>query len=190
MEMADYSAEKSIGARIAAARRARGFRSTKELAAAMEGTGLTESVLENLEGNRRANIDVSHVLNIAKALGVPVVSLLAPMARPESAVDLPNLGPAFADMTAAEFDAWLCAVPGSSYSAATPQERSDRAELQALRELQTARRELRRLDVARRLEDDIDKPVALRDDLTAQRELLSSRIDRLRDFLASAGWEF
>jgi transcriptional regulator with XRE-family HTH domain len=187
--MAGYAAEKTIGSRIAAARRARGFRSTRELAAAMAGTGLTESVLENLESDRRANIDVSHVLNIARTLGVPVVSLLAPMARPEDLLDLPNLGPLFTNMTAAEFDAWLGSIPNSSYTASTNEERSDRAELQALRELQSAQRELRRLESSAALEDHPEQPESLRLGLDAQLDGVRARIDGLRKFLTSVGWE-
>lgn len=186
--MAHYSSEGSLGARIAAARRARGYRTLKDLAEALEGTGLTVSILQNIELDRRANIDVSHVLNLAKTLDVPVSYLLAPMARPGDPIDLPNMGAALADMTASEFDAWLCAIPNADYTAVTAAERSDRAELQALRELQSATRELRRLEVVADLERDGGSE-ALRLDAQSKEDHLHSRIDGLRKFLISAGWE-
>lgn len=184
--MAHYSSERSLGARVAAARRLRGYKTLKELAVALEGTGLTSSVLQNIELDRRANIDVSHVLNLAKVLGVPVSFLLAPMARPGDIVDLPNLGAAFANMTASEFDAWLSSIPNADYTATMAFERSDRAELQALRELQTARRELRRLEAAQDLE--ADEP-ALQADAITRIEHTKERISGLRKFLTSSGWE-
>jgi transcriptional regulator with XRE-family HTH domain len=185
--MAHYSAERSLGARVAAARRARGFRTLKELASAMEGTGLTAAVLQNIELDRRTNIDVTHILNLAKTLGVPVSHLLAPMARPGDAVDLPNLIPDLTNMSAAEFDAWLSSVPNTDYVADSADERNDRAELQALRELQAARRELRRLETTAQLEH--DQPQELRDNSRAQRELIRTRIEGLRKFLISVDWD-
>jgi transcriptional regulator with XRE-family HTH domain len=186
--MADYRAERSIGARIAAARRSRGFRTTKELAAAMEGTGITPAVLENIESGRKANLDVSQLLNIARALEVPVVNLLAPMARPGDVVDLPNLGATLANMTASEFDSWLSSVPNASYVASTATERNERAELQAFRDLQVAERELRRLQAADRLEGD-ERPAPLRDAARAHLDATQQRISELQNYLSSAGWE-
>ncbi|HEU0205528.1 MAG TPA: helix-turn-helix domain-containing protein [Pseudolysinimonas sp.] len=187
--MAHYSSERSLGARVAAARRARGYRTLKELAAALEGTGLTASILQNIELDRRANIDISHVLNLARTLEVPVSYLLAPMARPGDIVDLPNLGASFKNMTASEFDAWLSAIPNASYTAGSAAERTDRAELQALRELQTARRELYRLEAIAGMEEFGDESEALREDSRMKRAQLRSRIDGLQKFLASDGWE-
>jgi transcriptional regulator with XRE-family HTH domain len=155
----------------------------------MEGTGLTASILQNIELDRRANIDVTHVLNLAAALGVPVSYLLAPMARPGDPIDLPNMGAAFAGMTASEFDAWLSAIPNADYVAGTAAERNDRAELQALRELQSARRERRRLEVVIDLEGDEGGLNILRKDAQSKRDHLDSRIDTLRNFLTAAGWE-
>lgn len=154
----------------------------------MEGTGLTASVLQNIELGRRANIDVGQVLNLAMTLGVPVSHLLAPMARPEDPLDLPNLGPGFETMTASAFDAWLSSIAGADYTAATADERSDRAQLQALRELQILKRELRRTEVVSSI-DERERPDALRQDLNDQVDSLRRRIRGLEDFLASAGWE-
>jgi transcriptional regulator with XRE-family HTH domain len=186
--MADYRAERSIGSRIAAARRARGFRTTKEFAAAMAGTGVTAAVLENIESGRKANLDISQVLNIAHALGVPVINLLAPMARPNAPIDLPNLSGTLADMTASEFDAWMSTVPNAGYTAVSAAERNERGELQALRELQVAQRELHRLEAADRLEGP-ERPAPLRDAATAHIEAMKDRISELRNYLSSAGWE-
>ncbi len=154
----------------------------------MEGTGLTASVLQNIELDRRANIDVSQVLNLAMTLGVPVSYLLAPMARSGDPLDLPNLGPGFEKMTASAFDSWLSSIAEADYIAATADERSDRAQLQALRELQTLKRELRRSEVLSTI-DDQGRPEALRQDLEDQLDSLRRRIQGLQDFLVSAGWE-
>ncbi|GMA94749.1 hypothetical protein GCM10025881_15730 [Pseudolysinimonas kribbensis] len=82
--MADYAAAGSIGSRIAAARRSRGYRSVAELESALAGTGISQAVLANIESGRKADLDVSQVLNIARVLKVPVSFLLAPMSRPNA----------------------------------------------------------------------------------------------------------
>jgi transcriptional regulator with XRE-family HTH domain len=186
--MADYSAEGSIGARIAAARRARGYRTTKELASAMSDSGITAAILENIESGRKASLDVSQVLNISKALRVPVSSLLAPMARPADLLDLPNLGTELSTMTAAEFDAWLSTVQGADYTATSADERNDRAQLLALRELQTMRRELSRLQIVADLEASVGVGEERLDTLSRV-DWTKSRIHELRTYLTSVGWE-
>jgi len=154
----------------------------------MEGTGITTAVLENIESGRKANLDVSQLLNIASTLNVPVVNLLAPMARPGDIVDLPNLGTALVNMTASEFDSWLSSVPNASYIASNASERHERAELQALRDLHAAERELRRLEVAERLEGH-EQPAQLADAARAHLSATRQRISELRNYLTSAGWE-
>jgi len=185
--MTEYSAEGNIGTRIAAARRSRGFRTTKELAAKMPGTGITTAVLENIESGRRSNLDISLLLNIAHTLHVPVTALLAPIARPNDPVDLPNLNPELAGMTASQFDAWIAGITTADYQATTADERNDLAELQALRELQTSRRELHRLEVLSKLTE--GEPDILRQGTAAQIDAAHARIDNLRAYLLSAGWE-
>lgn len=185
--MTGYSAERSIGARIAAARRHRGYRTTKELAAAMTGTGISVAILENIESGRRANLDISTVLNIAHTLRIPVVALLAPISRPNDAVDLPNLNDTLASMTAAQFDGWLTGTTTGAYTAPTADERTDLAEMNALRDLQTARRELHRLEVTARLGDAI--PELLQQLSATQLHAARARIETLETYLRSAGWE-
>lgn len=185
--MTTYSAERSIGTRIAAARRARGYRTTKELATVMTGTGITTAVLENIESGRRSNLDISTILNLAHTLGVPVSALLAPIGRPEDLVDLPNLNNTLAGMTAAQFDAWVSGTTTGAYTATTADERNDLAELEALRELQTARRELRRLETVAGLST--EEPEPLRRSTTSQIDSTRERIDNLQAYLRSAGWE-
>ncbi len=185
--MTEYSAERSIGARIAAARRARGYRTTKELAAVMTGTGISVAVLENIESGRRSNLDISHILNLAHTLHVPVAALLAPISRPNDTVDLPNLTEELAAMTVAQFDAWIAGISSGAYTAATADERNDLAELNALRDLQTTRRELHRLETIAQLSS--DEPEPLRQATAAQIDATRARVDSLVNYLHSAGWE-
>ncbi len=185
--MTGYSTERSIGARIAAARRARGYRTTKELAAVMTGTGITTAVLENIESGRRSNLDISTILNLAHTLHVPVSALLAPISRPDDLVDLPNLNEVLARMTAVQFDAWLSGTTAGAYVATTAAERNDLTELNALRELQTVRRELHRLEVVAQLAE--DQPEPLRQTTTSQIDAAHDQIDHLQAYLRSAGWE-
>ncbi|TPW78035.1 hypothetical protein [Schumannella soli] len=187
--MAEYAAERSIGARIAAARRARGYRSPTALAEALEGTGITTAILENIEAGRRSKLDVSIVLNIARVLGVPLSALLAPIARPDDPLDLANLGPAFDGMSAGEFDAWIGVSPNSDHLASSAAERNDRAELRALRELQLQRRELDRLRKADAIEDAAGRPEALAAASRSRIAGIENDITELRKYLTSAGWE-
>lgn len=153
----------------------------------MPGTGITSAVLENIESGRRSNLDVSHILNIAYTLHVPVTALLAPLARPNDHVDLPNLIEPIAGMTVAQFDAWIAGITTADYTPTTADERNDLAQLQALRELQTSRRELHRLEVVAQLSS--DQPDILRQTTTDQIDATKARIENLREYLLSAGWE-
>ena len=185
--MTEYSAERNIGTRIAAARRSRGFRTTKELAAKMPGTGITSAVLENIESGRRSNLDISMLLNIAHTLHVPVTALLAPIARPHDPIDLPNLKPELAAMTASQFSAWVAGITTADYRAGTAAERNDLAQLNALRELQTTRRELHRREAVAGLSE--DQPEVLRQATTAQIDAAQAQIENLQTYLRSASWE-
>ncbi len=189
VEMADYAKASTIGARIAAARRSRGFSTPDQLVAAMPGSGITAAVLANIENGRRANLDVSQLLNIALSLGVPVSSLLAPMSRPNDPLDLSGLGDGFAEMTAADFDAWLSALPSAGFIAGTAHERNERTELQALRELRSIRKELARLDVVISLESDAGLPEEIAGRTKERSASLKAEATKLREYLISAGWE-
>jgi transcriptional regulator with XRE-family HTH domain len=187
--MTDFRSEPSLGGRIKLARRQRGFRTTRELADAIPGGNVTSAVLENIESGRKADISVSQLLNIARALGVPASFLLAPLGSPSAPLDLPNLSDDFDGMTAAEFDCWLSATPASSYRPRFAAERTDIDTLNTLRELGTLRRELDRLHIVLEVHNASGDP-----DLTSSNDEVRGRIERVLDearrvsgLLATAG---
>lgn len=187
--MADFRSETNLGARIRLARRERGFRTTAELANAIAGGNITESILENIESGRKADFSVSQLLNIARGLDVPLSMILAPIGRPDSQMDLPNLSDELAGMTVAEFDCWLSATPASAYRPRTAAEREDIGTLNALRELGTLSRELERLRIVLEVQTASGDP-----DLTEASPEVRSRINRLAEeasrvtaLLASSG---
>lgn len=186
--MVDYRTEPTIGARIKAARRDRGYRTTRDLANAMTGSKITGPILDNIESGRKADLALSQLLNIAAALEIAPSYLLAPLGTPTAPVDLPNLSDAFTEMTVAEFDSWVGAVPYSSYRAATSAERIDLENLTTLRNLATLKRELARLDIVRTVSaDDPDLANTLPDtDRRAKR--VETEITAVEKYLASAGW--
>jgi transcriptional regulator with XRE-family HTH domain len=178
--MTGYSAEETIGDRIRAARRARGFRTTRDLAEAMPGSKITEHVLENIEAGRKSDLPVSALLSIARALRVPPAFLLAPLTHPTRAVDLPNVSSEIASMNVAEFDAWLAGDSDGAYRSSDPAERSDLLELDAFRELQQLRRELHR-----------ENAIASTDTSPASAgrlAYLQTQSTELTEFLSKAGW--
>lgn len=187
--MADFRSESNLGARIRLARRERGFRTTAELANAIPGGNVTESILENIESGRKADFSFSQLLNIARGLNVPLSMLLAPIGQPDSKLDLANLSDDFADMTAAEFDCWLSATPASSYRPRSASEREDVATLNSLREFGTLSRELERLRIVLEIQAASGDP-----DLSEASPQTRDRIDRLAEeasrvaaLLASSG---
>jgi len=187
--MTDFRAEATIGARIKLARRERGYRTTRELADAVPDGRITAAILENIESGRKADISVSQLLNIARALGVPPSLLLAPIARPEAALDLPNLSADFSGMTAAEFDSWLSATPASYYRPALAAERADIELLNTLRELGVLRRELERLRAIKNVSAEFGD-ADLTSGITAldvRAESLAAEASRLGRLLSSAG---
>ena len=182
-----------MGARIRAARRARGLRTARELADAIVGGNLTEAIIENIEAGRKVVLDVSQLLNIAMALRVPLSYLLAPLGEPDRPLDLPNLSDAFADMTAIEFDAWLASAPDGRYQPESLDERNATSELHALREWSSLVRESSRLQTMLELER------ATKDSAGSESPLFKSTESRLADasheaarlaaYLKSAGWK-
>lgn len=178
--MTGYSAEATIGDRIKAARRARGFRTTRELADLMPGSKISEHVLENIEAGRKTDLPVSALLSIAKALRVPPAFLLAPLTHPSRAVDLPNLSSEVASMSVSEFDAWLAGDAAGAYRSSDPAERSDLAELDAFRELQQVRRELQREAAIAAVEGSLAP--------NGRRAYLEAQTAELTEFLSRAGW--
>lgn len=178
--MTGYSAEATIGDRIKAARRARGFRTTRDLAEAMPGSKVSEHVLENIEAGRKTDLQVSALLSIAKALRVPPAFLLAPLTHPNRTVDLPNLSGDVASMSVGEFDAWLAGDVDGAYRSSDPAERSDLAELDAFRELQQLRRELQREGTISAVDESSTS--------TGRRAYLKAQTAELTEFLTKAGW--
>ena len=179
--MTGYADEDSIGDRIKAARRARGFRTTRELADAIPGSKISEHVLENIEAGRKVDLPISALLNLAKALRVPPAFLLAPLTHPSRGVDLPNLSDEVGAMTAAEFDGWLAGEASGAYRPASPDERNDLAQLDAFRELQRLRRELDREAAIGQVEP---SPTGRN-----RVEYLQSQTAELARYLTSAGWD-
>ncbi|MDY7543026.1 MULTISPECIES: helix-turn-helix transcriptional regulator [unclassified Cryobacterium] len=192
--MTDFRTETSIGTRIQAVRKHRGIRTTKELADKIPGGNVTEAVLQNIEAGRKSDLSVSQLLNIAKALGVSPLFLLAPVGRPTSTLDLPNLGDAFEGMTVVEFDAWISGETDGAYRWTTTDERSERAQLQAMRELDALIRERNRLASNLKVEaslntpPDEDETVTSWDTIQQRLDDTTRRIAQLISYLGSAGW--
>ncbi|NEN07640.1 helix-turn-helix transcriptional regulator [Diaminobutyricibacter tongyongensis] len=189
--MTDFRSETTLGSRIKLARRQRGFRTTREFADAIEGGNVTAAVLENVESGRKADISVSQLLNIAKALGVPPSMLLAPIGRPNARLDLPNLSDDFDTMTAAEFDCWLSATPASSYRPTLAAERVDVDILNTLRELGTLRREVERLRIVLAVQSASGDPdlVGANTEVEQRVEALTREVARVSSLLATSGLE-
>ena len=187
--MTDFRSAGSIGARIQAARKARGL-SARELAVAIGGNP-SQSTIENIELGRKAAIDVVQLLNIAMAVRVPLSYLLAPLGAPDDALDLQGLSGAFDGMTVAEFDGWLASVPNGAHIPTSLDERNAISELQALREWKSRTTDAKRLEAALELEQTSTASIegtylrSTEDRLNeAKREA-----DRLANFLRTAGWE-
>jgi transcriptional regulator with XRE-family HTH domain len=193
--MADYRTAPTVGGRIAAARKARGFKSTKDLADAIPGGSITGSILQNVEAGRKNDLAVAQLLNIAWALGVSPTWILAPVGSPAEHIDLPNIIPEIRDLTVAEFDAWLSGNTDGAYMPETSDEHNDRIQLAALRELLKEKRELARLTLVKSSSLYlIDAPVSdgakrFVDDAEQRIEFSRQRIQRFEKFLLSAGWE-
>lgn len=177
--MTEYAREVSIGARVKAARKARGIRSIRELAALLSGTSLTESVLENIEAGRKTDMPISELLNLSHVLRVPPALLLAPLGNATLRVDLPNLSPGLAEMTLAQFDGWFSGDTSGEYRAASPEERRDLTEVEAFRELQRLRRELVRQRAMQGLEESVD---------STRLGYLIQQVSQLEGFLETSGW--
>jgi transcriptional regulator with XRE-family HTH domain len=180
----------SLGDRVRTLRKARGFRSQKDLADAIQGGTVTAATIDNIETGRKVKVDVSQLLNIAMALQVPPSYLLAPLTDPDSPLDLPNLSAAFSDMTAVEFDAWLSGTADGRFQPRTLEERNAISELRGLREWAALADEVARLEVLLKLEKSTgpssdDGYVRSTEDrlIAARREA-----ERVAGLLRSAGW--
>ena len=148
--VADYRTESSLGSRVQAARKARGIKSTRELAELIGNDTLSVNILQNIESGRMTNLSAAQMLNIAFALRVAPSFLLAPMADAHGKPDLPGLSAGLASMRPTEFDAWLSGSDSGAYRPVNAPEMSERNELAAFRELDGLLRERRRLRVLQR----------------------------------------
>lgn len=189
VKMTDWAASESIGARIQAARKARGLRTSRDLAALLGGSTVTEAVIENIESGRKVSLDVSQLLSIAMALRVPPTYLLAPIGDPDAPVDLPNLSDAFIGMTASQFDAWLSNLPHGGYRAATNDEINARNELEALRAFVSLKNEIRMLREARDVPAFFtsDDPRSWRD-IESRLDVAEREIKKVHVYLTAAKW--
>jgi transcriptional regulator with XRE-family HTH domain len=193
--MADYRTAPTVGARIAAARKARGFKSTKDLADAIPGDSITGSILQNIEAGRKNDLAVAQLLNVAWALGVSPTWILAPIGSPAEHIDLPNIIPEIRDLTVAEFDAWLSGNIDGVYMPQTSDEHNDRVQLAALRELLKEKRELQRLSRLKPTLGEIFENHAngeaedVFQDTQQRSKNARQRIERLEKYLGSAGWK-
>lgn len=189
--MTDYRAEASIGARIRAARRERGYRTTRDLAEILTGTKITESVLENIESGRKADLTLGQFLSIAYALRVPPSYLLAPLVRPSAHLDLQNITEDLQNLRAAEFDAWFSGGSSGAHRPSSAAERNDRENLDAYRELFALLREIERLKVIAALEgSERDSRDAGGANLALARiDALRARADELAELLSTSGFD-
>lgn len=193
--MTGFIRQTGIGERIQAIRKRHGIRSAKDLADLMPGGNVTEAVLQNLEAGRKQDLTVSQLLNIARALSVPPVFLLAPIARPHDTLDLVNLSTAFDGMTVAEFDSWIAGETSGAYRWNSLIERTERSQLEALRELLASIRERRRLTgnlaVSAQLipENEAATAPPVWDTTRARLIEANRRIEQLSSFLTEAGWD-
>ncbi|KFF58074.1 hypothetical protein JF66_21345 [Cryobacterium sp. MLB-32] len=193
--MTDFLGQTGIGNRIQAIRKQHGIRSTKDLADAIPGDNVTESILQNIEAGRKQDLSVSQLLNIAKALNVTPIFLLTPIGRPHARLDIANLSSSFDGMTVVEFDAWISGDPQGAYRWTTYDEHSERTQLQAMRELDKLTRERKRLasnlDVERSLSSAAGETGATQPWDTTEERLSEAnrRISQLSSYLATAGWK-
>lgn len=106
-----------IGARIASYRRLAGFEKAADLADAIANERITTSVIQNIESGRKSDISVTQLIEIAYAIGVSPVMLLAPMTSRRDRVDLPGASAPIREMSVDEFDGWVSMqtfAPGAS----------------------------------------------------------------------------
>jgi len=193
--MADFKTATTVGARIAAIRKARGFPSAKALADAIPGDSITDSILRNIEAGRKNDLAVAQLLNLAWALRVSPLFILAPLGTPDERLDLPNIIPDVRNLTVSEFDAWVSGDMSGIYRPVIAAEMNERTQLEALHELLRLRHEAHRLAALLELETELGKVEAPGDDAArwdnTERRLADAqrRIGELEPLLASGGWQ-
>jgi len=134
------------------------------------------------------SIDVVQLLNIAMALRVPLIYLLAPIARVDETLYLPGLSQELAVMTVGEFDAWLSGLSGGVRKASSLDERNATAELEALRLWMQLTSEVVRLTAVLELERDASLDTPTTSPTHSRLEDARRAADRQFDFLSAADW--
>ena len=159
----------------------------------MPGTNISGAVLRNIEAGVKADLTVSELLNISRALNVAPIFLLAPIREPDAAIDLPNLSRDLKIMSALELDEWLSTASDSIQEWTTPEEQSENNQLRAMRLLNLAKRDRERL--SRLIELTPNIPAASEADLEGETGSLRARVSelqreirRLEGYLRRAGW--
>jgi transcriptional regulator with XRE-family HTH domain len=185
----DFRTATSIGERIQGARKDRGMRTPADLAAAIPGGVVKVSTIQNVEAGRKAELTVSQLLNIAFALRLPPVYLLAPLGKPHDRLDLTNLSEDLTQMTVIEFDAWLSGNTLGAYRVTSAAEHRDRNLIHAMRDLEFQNRERTRLGREFELEAELASDGHQGRSQETQRgiEDASRRIRELLEYLNSAG---
>lgn len=176
---------------MAAARKARGIRSTKALSELIGNGTVTEATLQNIETGRLTNLSVSQLLNIAFALKVAPSFLLAPLGLPNAQVDLPNLSVGLNRMNVSEFDGWLTGANDGRYRPTSAAEISERTQLEALRALENLMRERSRLETVASLErsgSESGVGEKIWDRAEDKIAIVQRQIEEARQFLRTAGW--
>jgi transcriptional regulator with XRE-family HTH domain len=135
---------RSIGERIRELRLRRGFRSVRELAAAIPNARLSAKVVSNIELGRKLDLTVVELLELSRALGVAPQQILVDHHRPYEPTGIPGVSEEIATMSAIDFLEWL-PLPFEGHqlfmdvNAETPEET---AALVALRSYEMQRREV------------------------------------------------
>ncbi|WBM78832.1 hypothetical protein KIV56_09415 [Cryobacterium breve] len=193
--MTDFRTETSIGDRIQAIRKHRGIRTTKRARGhdprRQRDRGDPAEHRSRPEERPRRQPAAEHR---PRPRRLPLF-LLAPVGRPADTLDLPNLSLAFDGMTVVEFDAWISGETDGAYRWTTTDERSERTQLQAMRELDALIRERNRLVSNLQVEATLNTAAGDNDtgqpwNTTPERlNEANRRINQLSSYLASAGWK-
>lgn len=190
--MEENGTDVGIGHRIRSVRRARGIKSTADLAALIPGANISGAVLRNIEAGVKIDLTVSQLLNIARALTVSPIFLLASIREPDSRLDIPNLSAALRQMSAIEFDEWLSGNSDGIHEWTTVEDHSERSQLRAMRELERQVRERDRLTLLLNSEEDIgligENYSVDTGALTSRKADVIRQAEHLSRYLQSAGW--
>ncbi|MBX0299403.1 helix-turn-helix domain-containing protein [Cryobacterium sp. 1639] len=96
-----------IGRRVAGYRKAAGFKTAGDLADAIPNDAITKSTIQNVESGRKADLTVSQLLDISKALDIPPVALVVPINMPLAKAELPGVGQSVSEMTVWDVVEWF-----------------------------------------------------------------------------------